>query len=291
MSSMAINFPNLGIYLDYVPKTFSIAGITIALYGCLIALGVLAGMLVAAHEAKVTGQNPDLYWDFATYAVIFSIVGARVYYVAFSWDSYKDDLLSIFNIRQGGGAIYGSVIAAFLTAFIYARVKKINFLTLIDTGVMGLIIGQVIGRWGNFTNREVFGEYTNNLFAMQLPLEAVRARDVTDNIMSHMPEGANYIQVHPTFLYESMWNLALFILLILFRKKRAFKGENAVLYLGGYGLGRFIIEGIRTDQLKIGATNIAVSQMLAGCLLLFAIIVEIVMRGVVLRRSKEEHSK
>jgi len=287
MSSTAINFPNLGIYLENVPKTFSVGGFTIALYGCLIALGVLAGILVASHEAKITGQDPDLYWDFAIYAVVLSIVGARIYYVAFSWDNYKNDLWSIFNIRQGGGAIYGSVIAAFLTAFVYAKVKKINFLTLIDTGVMGLIMGQVIGRWGNFTNREVFGEYTDNLVAMQLPLEAVRARDVTDNIMSHMPEGANYIQVHPTFLYESMWNLALFVILSLFRKKRVFKGENAVLYLGGYGLGRFIIEGIRTDQLKLGSTDIAVSQLLAGCLVLFAIVVEAIMRGVIVKKNSK----
>lgn len=276
MSVTAIEFPNLGIYLANVPKNFTIFGYTIALYGCFIALGVLAGMLVAAHEAKITGQNPDIYWDFAMYAVVFSVIGARTYYVIFSWDYYKNNPADILNIRQGGGAIYGSVIAAFLTAFIYARIKKINFFTLVDTGVMGLIIGQVIGRWGNFTNREAFGQYTNSLFAMKLPVAAVRASDISDSIRAHMAAGVDYILVHPTFLYESMWNLCLFVALSFYRKHRRFKGENALLYLGGYGLGRFMIEGLRTDQLKLMGSNLAVSQCLAAALVLMAVIIEII---------------
>ena len=156
---MDIAFPNLGIYLNNVPKGFSVFGFQVALYGVVIAIGVLAGISVAAHVAKKTGQDPEMYWDFAIYAVIFSIIGARIYYVIFSWDNYKDDLLSIFNIREGGLAIYGGVIAAFTTVFVYSKIKKLNGFTVADTGVVGLILGQAIGRWGNFFNREVFGEF------------------------------------------------------------------------------------------------------------------------------------
>ncbi|MBD5519421.1 MAG: prolipoprotein diacylglyceryl transferase [Lachnospiraceae bacterium] len=260
---MDIAFPNLGIYLRNVPKSFSIFGFRIALYGVIIAVGVLAGVLMAAEVARREKVDPDVIWDFAIYAIIFSIVGARVYYVVFSWDRYRDDLLSIFNLRNGGLAIYGAVIAAFLTLWIYCRLKKQSFLQLADICVPGLVLGQVIGRWGNFTNREVFGEYTDSLLAMRLPMQMVRAGDISDTISAHIVEGTNYIQVHPTFLYESLWNLALLCLLLLYRKHKKFEGEQWLLYLGGYGIGRAWIEGIRTDTLFIPHTGFAVSQVLA----------------------------
>lgn len=285
MDLMDIDFPNLGIYLRNVPKGFSIFGFEIALYGVIIGIGVLAGILIAARWAKVTGQDPDMYWDFAIYAVIFSIIGARIYYVIFQWDMYKDNLLSIFNIRQGGLAIYGGVIAAFATLFIYARVKKQNALRMADTGVLGLILGQAIGRWGNFTNREVFGEYTDSLFAMRLPIDAVRQSDISESIAAHITEGVNYIQVHPTFLYESLWNLCLLILMLIYWKHKKFEGEIALLYLGGYGLGRAWIEGIRTDQLFIPGTHIPVSQVLAIVLFAASLICDIIVR---VRCSKEK---
>ncbi len=278
MEAMDIDFPNLGIYLHNVPKGFTIFGFEIALYGVIIGIGVLAGILLAAKVAKATGQDADVYWDFAIYAVIFSIIGARVYYVIFMWDMYRDDLLSIFNIRQGGLAIYGGVIAAFITLFVYAKLKKQNALRMADTGVTGLILGQVIGRWGNFTNREVFGEYTDNLFAMRLPIEAVRKSDISESIAAHITEGVNYIQVHPTFLYESLWNLCLLVIVLLYWKHKRFEGEIALLYLGGYGLGRAWIEGIRTDQLFIPGTQLPVSQVLGLLLFAGAVICDIVVR-------------
>lgn len=279
MGSMDIAFPNLGIYLENVPRNFSVFGFEIAFYGLIIAMGVLAGILMAAHMAKVTGQDPDTYWDFAIYAVIFSVIGARLYYVAFQWDSYKDDLLSILNTRNGGMAIYGGVIGAFATLFIYCRIKKKNAFQMGDTGVYGLILGQIIGRWGNFMNREVFGGYSDGLLAMRIPVEAVRDRsDITADIAEHMGEGVNYIQVHPTFLYESLWNVLVLIVMLVYRKYQKFHGEICLIYLGGYGLGRFVIEGIRTDQLWIPGTHIAVSQVVAALCFVGAVVTDVIVR-------------
>ena len=273
-----IAFPNLGIYLENVPKSISVFGFEIAFYGIIIFLGVLAGILVAAKIAKITGQNPDTIWDMATYCVIFSIMGGRLYYVIFSWEYYKDNFWQVFNLRAGGMAIYGAVIAGFLTVFIYARAKKLNGLLLLDTVMPSLILGQAIGRWGNFFNREVFGEYYNGFLSMQLPIAAVRAKDISETIRANIPEGANYINVHPTFLYESLWNLMVFAVLLLYRKYKKFDGELGLLYLAGYGLGRFIIEGIRTDTLFIPRTTIPVSQVLALVMLACAVIIDVVVR-------------
>ena len=278
MGNMDIAFPNVGIYLRNVPKSFTVFGFSIALYGVIIAPGVLAGVLLAAHVAKLEKLDADVIWDFAIYAIIFSIIGARIYYVVFRWDAYKDNLLSVLNLRNGGLAIYGAVIAAFLTLWIYCRKKKLSFLQLADICVPGLVLGQVIGRWGNFTNREVFGEYTDSLLAMRLPTQMVRQGDISEMIAAHMTEGTNYIQVHPTFLYESLWNLALLMLLLFYRRYKKFEGEQWLLYLGGYGLGRAWIEGIRTDTLFIPHTTVAVSQVLAAVLFVVSLLADILIR-------------
>lgn len=278
MGQWDIAFPNLGIYLKNIPKSFEVFGFTIALYGIIIATGIVFGILMAVHEAKVSGQDSDTYWDFAIYAVIFSVIGARIYYVIFSWDTYRNDLLSIWNLRKGGLAIYGAVIAAFLTLFFYAKRKKKNFFQMGDTGVLGLILGQIIGRFGNFTNREAFGQYTESLFAMRLPVTAVRSNEITVEMADHVTSGINYIQVHPTFLYESMWNLMILILMLLYKKRKKFHGELCLFYLGGYGIGRFFIEGLRTDQLLIPHTGLAVSQILGLVLFIFSVAVDIIVR-------------
>ena len=278
MNPTDISFPNLHIYLKNVPDCFTVFGFDIKFYAIAVVLGMFAGGTLAAWIAKREGWSKEIIWDFFYYGVFFGVLGARIYYVIFAWDYYKNDPKQIFNIRQGGLAIYGGVIAAFLTVYIYSRIKKLNALRLLDTCVPGLILGQAIGRWGNFFNREVFGEYTDNIFAMRLPIAAVRARDISESLQAHIGEGENFIQVHPTFLYESLWNIGIVILLVLFGKVRKFYGEIALLYMAGYGLGRFWIEGIRTDTLFIPGTTLAVSQVLAAVMLVFSIICDAVVR-------------
>jgi phosphatidylglycerol:prolipoprotein diacylglycerol transferase len=269
---MNINFPHLGIYLDHVEKNIDIFGFEIAFYGITIALAMLAGLWLAMAVAKKTGENPDDYFNLAMVAIVCALIGARAYYVFFQWDSYKDNPIEILNLRQGGLAIYGGVIGGVLATWCFAKVKKLKFARLADTACMGLVLGQIIGRWGNFFNREAFGSYTDSLFAMQLPLNAVYSWDVTQEMMDHLQtiNGVSYIQVHPTFLYEGMWNLILLIFLLSYRKHRKFEGEIFLMYLLGYGLGRAWIESLRTDQLWIPGTTIPVSQVLAICLVILS---------------------
>ena len=235
-----ISFPNLGIYLEHVGKSIDVFGFEIAYYGIIIGCAILIGFLIAAHEAKRTRQNPEDYLDMGIIGVIAGIVGARVYFVIFSWDMYKDNLLEIFNTRHGGLAIYGGVIGAVLAVFIMARVKRLSSFQILDTVALAILNGQMLGRWGNFFNREAFGEYTDSLFAMRLPLDAVRSGDVTERMMEHLEviDGVSYIQVHPTFLYESLWCAVLLILLVLYRKHKKYEGELFLLYIFGYALGR-----------------------------------------------------
>jgi phosphatidylglycerol:prolipoprotein diacylglycerol transferase len=280
MGAKDIAFPNLGIYLTNVPKSFSVFGIQIALYGLIIGIAIVCGVLMAVKIAKIEGLNPDIIWDFAIYAVIFSVIGARIYYVVFSWDLYKNDLLSIFNTRQGGLAIYGGVIAAFITLFVYSKIKKLSPFQIGDCGVYGLVLGQIIGRWGNFFNREAFGTYTDSVFAMRLPVEAVRFRDMAQSHIDAMTAmgDVNFIQVHPTFLYEGIWNFALLTVMLLYHKRKKYNGQMCLFYLGGYGIGRFFIEGLRTDQLLVPGTNIAVSQMLGIVMFIAAVAANIFIR-------------
>jgi len=269
-ASIDIWFVNLGLKLSNMSRSFSVFGFDIYFYGCIIALSVLAGLTVAMRVAKKTGQNPETYMELVIYAVIFGIIGARIYYVAFSWDDYKDNLLQVFNLRGGGLAIYGGVIGGALTAFLYSRKKKLSPLLIMDTACCGLITGQCTGRWSNFVNMEAFGRYTDNLLAMRLNLDKVNPSMVSAEHLEHLIEvdGVRYIQVHPTFLYESLWSLMVLILLLVFTKRKKFEGQIFLMYLAGYGAGRFWIEGLRTDQLQIGGTGLAVSQLLSAVLVI-----------------------
>ena len=267
-----ISFVHLGISIQNLHNSVSIFGFQIAYYGIIIGIGMLAGIWLAQSDAKRGGQNPEIYLDLALYAIIFSIIGARLYYVVFQWDAYKNNLLQIFNLRAGGLAIYGGVIGAVLTLIVFTRVRKQSFFSMADSGVLGLILGQIIGRWGNFFNTEAFGGYTDNLFAMRIKMSLVNpsmiSRELSENMI--VEQGIQYIQVHPTFLYESLWNLGVLTFMLWYRRRKKFDGEMLWIYLLGYGLGRTWIEGLRTDQLILFGTGIPVSQALSMALVAVA---------------------
>ena len=286
----SIGFPNLGITFPNVGKTISVFGFEIAYYGIIIAVSMLAGIYLAMWIAKKTGQNPDDYFNLAMIAIVVSLLCARAYYVIFSWDYYKDNLSEILNFRGGGLAIYGGVIGGVATSIIFSKRKNMQYGLTLDTACLGLVLGQLIGRWGNFFNREAFGGYTNGLLAMRLPLDAVRSSEVTEEMMANAvtADGITYIQVHPTFLYESLWNLGVLIILLIVTLKgiRKFNGEVFLLYLLLYGLGRLWIEGLRTDQLVLPGTGIPVSQLLSGLLVVLSVILILLFRR---RRTKETY--
>ena len=292
MAEADISFVHLGITIENLKNQISVFGFSIAYYGIIIGIGMLTGIWVAQNDAKRRGQDPDIYLDFALYGIIFAIIGARLYYVIFEWDMYKDNLLQIFNLRAGGLAIYGGVIGAVLTLIVFTRKRKVSFFSMADSGVLGLITGQIIGRWGNFFNCEAFGGYTDSLLAMRIKRSLVNENMLNGDVLNHLivENGVEYIQVHPTFLYESLWNLGLLMFMLWYRKRKKFDGEMLWIYLVGYGLGRFWIEGLRTDQLILFGTGIAVSQGLSLILVLASVGVLIYHYRRLFKRQKEKTS-
>ena len=272
MNGADIRFVHLGITINHLKSSISVFGFQIAFYGIIIGIGMLAGLCIAQSDAKRRGQDPELYLDFALYAIICSIIGARLYYVIFEWDYYKNNLLQIFNLRAGGLAIYGGVIAGTITMIVYTRMKKVSFFSMADTGVLGLVTGQIIGRWGNFFNCEAFGGYTDSLLAMRIRRALVNDNMLNADVLNHriVENGVEYIQVHPTFFYESCWNLCLLLFMLWFRRYKKYDGQMLWIYLFGYGIGRFWIESLRTDQLILFGTGLPVSQALSLVLILVA---------------------
>lgn len=259
-----------------------IGNFRVAFYGVTMALGMILGSMLILHEAKRTGQSDEDYLDIIIWCLISAVVGARAYYVIFAWDYYKDDLLSIFNIRGGGMGIIGGLIGAFIAGYFVCRHKKMSFVLACDTCIIGVPVGQIIGRFGNFFNREAYGQYTDGLFAMQIPLDrCTRASSVvTDEMMNHLVEydGLKFISVHPTFLYEALWNLGLLILLLWMRKHTRFRGQMVLTYIIGYGLGRFWVESLRIDQLIFFGTGIPVTMIVSAIMVLGGILLMVYAR-------------
>ena len=245
----AISFPMLGGWSINPPAFIPVFGRPIYLYGILIALGFLTAILFCGRHAPRFGLDPDNFYDVIIRLIPLSILGARLYYVLFRLDYYLQYPREIFAVWEGGLAIYGGIIAGILTVFCYCRRKKLSFPAMLDLMVPGLQIGQIIGRWGNFFNREAFGAETDVFCRMGLTA----------------PDGTT-IYVHPTFLYESLWNLAGLILILRFSRHRRYNGQMVLLYFLWYGIGRFWIEGLRTDSLMLGSTGIRVSQLLSAVL-------------------------
>ena len=242
-----ISFPNLGITVDPNPVAFTVLGKDIYWYGILIAGGFLLAVLYMMYRAKTFGITQDDVLDLVLWAVPIGVICARLYYCVFYWDLYRDNPISMLYIWEGGLAIYGGIIGGAITVLVLSRVKKIPPLVMLDDAAMGVIIGQICGRWGNFMNREAHGSVTDSFFKMGL-----------------VDAAGKVTYYHPTFLYESVWNLVGFIALHFYCKKRKFDGEVFLLYVAWYGLGRAWIEGLRTDSLYLFSTGIRVSQLVAA---------------------------
>ena len=241
----SISFPSFGIEVDPA-RTLSIGPLTIHYYGLVIAIGLMLAVLYACKRSREFGLKEDDILDGVLWVTPFAIVCARIYYVAFSWEDYADNLISVLYIWEGGIAIYGGVIGAIIGVAVLCKVKKIKMSTVLDLVLLGFLIGQSIGRWGNFFNREAFGAATDSFFRMGL--------------YNKVTESWEYF--HPTFLYESVWNLMGLILLHFLSKKRKYDGQVALGYAAWYGLGRTFIEGLRMDSLYWGPFR--VSQVLAA---------------------------
>ena len=239
-----ISFPFLGLEID-PPRSFFIGPLEIRMYGLIIAMGLLLAVWYACRRAKEFGLKSDDLLDGVLWVTPFAFLCARAYYVAFEWERYADDLLSVFYIWKGGLAIYGGVIGAIIGAAVFTKVKKIRLTTVLDLLMIGFLIGQSIGRWGNFCNREAFGAATDSFFRMGLFNSVTQAWEF----------------YHPTYLYESVWNAIGFVLLHFLSKRRKYDGQIALCYAAWYGLGRAFIEGLRVDSLWWGPFR--VSQVLA----------------------------
>lgn len=266
--SETLLFPGLGIGVKISRVAFTVGGYAVYWYGIFFALAFLAGVCYFQVRAREFGIHPYDGLDVILWAIIGGVVGARLYYVAFEWEMYRDNLLKIFALREGGLAIYGGVIGAALTGLIACRLKKLPYPPMLDVGFTGLLLGQAIGRWGNFFNMEAFGSNTT------LPWGMTSER-IANYLFDHAAElevaGVSVdptLPVHPTFLYESLWNLLGFLLLaFVVTRRRKYDGQVSLCYLAWYGFGRMMIEGLRTDSLMWGPFR--VSQMLA--LLLFVV--------------------
>lgn len=264
----SISFPMLGNFSINPPSYFTVFGKDIYFYGVLIGLGFILGILYCSRKSRDFGIKSDDVYDVMIWLIPFSIIGARLYFVLFKLEDYIQRPLDIFAVWEGGLAIYGGVIAGIIVIWLVCRRKKIPVGAFLDLLVFGLLIGQIIGRWGNFMNREAFGAETEVFCRMGLTA----------------PDGST-IFVHPTFLYESLWNLGIFIFLSIWTKKgkRRYDGQLIIIYFFLYGIGRAWIEGLRTDSLYIGGTGIRVSQVLSLALAVISLIVLII-------QGRKEHS-
>lgn len=279
MENYDLYFPHLGIGIEKLQNSISVFGFSIAFYGIIIGIGMLLGMSVATRDYGKHGHKVEDIQDFALIVIILGVIGARLYYVIFEWEYYAKHLAEIPNIRQGGLAIYGGVLTAIATCIVFCKKRKLQFLPMADSGVIGLILGQAIGRWGNFFNAEAFGGYTDSLLAMRIKESIVNPGMLNSNVLANLQyiSGTSYIQVHPTFFYESVWNLSVFAFLYFYSKKKSYDGQIFLFYLMLYGFGRFFIEGLRADSLMFFGTNIAVSQMLSLILFVISIIAQVLL--------------
>ncbi len=271
---------SLSFNVSSILAQFTVFGheFTIRWYGAIIAFGFLLAVLFGGRIAYKWKMNLDKMVDVLIYGTIAAIIGARLYYCIFEWDSYKDDPLSILAIWNGGLAIYGGIIAGLAAAFVVCKVRKMNFYNLLDIAAMSFLIGQGIGRWGNFANQEAFGSNTDmpwGMWSEKIGLTIIREQEtLIEKGMDVNPS----LPVHPTFLYESIWCITgFFVLYVITKKFRRFSGQTFLCYGIWYGTGRTIIEGFRTDSLYIGSTTIRVSQLLSAAIVIASLMLLIIL--------------
>ena len=273
-----ISFPKLNIEFPVYSTAFTIFGFEIKWYGIFIMIGLLLALVYCFKRMISFGIDDDRATNVVFAGFIGAVICARMYYVIMSWDQFKDDLPSIFMIRDGGLAIYGGIIGAVGVGFIAAKICKLRFMPLLDLVGMGFLIGQTFGRWGNFFNHECYGGNTSLPWGMTSPRIQAELAAEADKILELTGVTVDPAQpVHPCFLYESLWCLIGFIILHFYTKRRKFDGELFLIYIGWYGLGRMIIEGLRTDSLMVG--HLRISQLVAGLCVIVSIAAIIYMRN------------
>lgn len=246
MSDGSVRFPQLGLEMEHLSKGIVIFGIHISFYGLLLACAMLLGLLLTEYLAKKSKQNPELYLEFAIFAIISGILGARLFYVIQHWTYYKQTPQEIFSLRSDGLSFFGGLLAGFFCACFFCKRKKYDVWRLCDTAVIGVLLGQIIGRWGDFFNRDIIGTPSDGFFAMQLETKDINA-GLQKISLASMPGGEGIVQVHPIFLYEILWNMLLFVIVFIVHTKKSFRGQIFSLYLFGYGLIRFLTEFVRAD--------------------------------------------
>jgi phosphatidylglycerol:prolipoprotein diacylglycerol transferase len=279
----SVSFPGLGLEFFVAREALSFGPFTVYWYGIIVVSGIVLGCFAALVQSRKYGLNPERMLDLFLYSIIAAFVGARAYYVIFSWDYYSANPGEILQIWKGGIALYGGVIAAFAAAWLLCRAWGISFLQAADAAAPGLILGQAVGRWGNFVNMEAFGTNTSLPWGMTGTDISAYLSANRDTLASLGIAVDPLAPVHPTFLYESLWCFVGFLLLIGLSKRRSFLGESLLMYIGWYGLGRFWIEGLRTDSLMAG--SLRVSQVLAAALVIAAISTRIIIGSRIRKNS------
>lgn len=287
-----IQFPKLGWTFRIDPTAFKIGSLEVQWYGLIITLGLILAFIYCFPKMKRFGLDSDRTIDAVLGGIIGGLVGARLYYVIFNWDQYKDDLKSIFNTREGGLAIYGGIIGALAVGLLICKIRKVKMLPMLDITCIGFLIGQGVGRWGNFVNQEAFGGKTDSFLGMT----GGRIQEyIFENSASLggslTAEGSGIMNlelypVHPCFLYESVWCLLGFVLLAFWSKRRKYDGQLLLMYMAWYGAERFFVEGLRSDSLYIG--SIRVSQALSALIFVVSVILQIVMFSRI-RRDPERY--
>lgn len=287
--SETLSFPGMGISFTLNRVAFHIGNVAIYWYGIIVALAFLAGITYILYRVRRFGLDADRVIDVLFGGALGAVVGARLYYVVFSWNEYKDNLLKIFNTREGGIAIYGAIIGGFLAGYILCRVRRVKFLPMADLAAGGLILGQGIGRWGNFVNIEAFGGNTTMPWGMTSESIVNYLRANAQNLSNLRMDIDPNMPVHPTFFYESVWCLLGFAVIALYTRHRRFDGELVLLYSIWYGVGRAVIEGLRTDSLLFGTLRI--SQVFAVLCVIVSALIWLSVRSRIRRSGDPEYLK